>query len=821
MGKDVESGETTALLKKDWLQEFEKPPVGGYPGNPACRNQLTLAFRTSFFACILASAIWIPETKPYIDQGFAKFIPLSVLMIFFTMQPVFGSIIGSATAAITGTFFACLNIFILRGFFPDGVTPGAGHFSPASIVGWLDLAIFNMVLLTTDVRMGLRMFAMGHNTGYMLAFLNPADQSVFSKNFKINPDGIAVNCLKVTFMACSLTCLANLLPTPFGWAVDNMKANARRVSAYVAKNFISSVDYYQGTTASVLIEKQMESTVKVESEIGGMGASIDGAWYEGFDVGKRGVVRNLHSAHKTLLGELLDITKAMEIAIKTEDFAESHCNLMKAIGNESGKLADSTGQLLMEITSFAGDGDVSSEESAQLAAQEDAVKADMKALAKAFDDKRREFDPIHREVLNESFFVFTLSAYARKVVAYSDTLRNDPPVGDSFMQMAWKSFKGTFTLDGVGDAHSAIATRSWVALMLAFIYGVALDNYGGAAAVTIVFLQSTRVAPDIEATLKVLQAVAIASVLSSIIYARSCQTGYGEYLLPILSFLYWWGCLYVNFSGCSFALIGLLAAALSPFVLVVRCPAPEEVSGTAGALGLWIGVRGFLIALFIMSIAEYLSSKHSLSKIAYDNLDNALAAITEALQACWDKKDPGEALEPVAKACSDAKTFGKAAVMEPRYYKCKWKYELLTGVTDMAESMRLDITFMRQAMCGADGKTKGVFACLEGLPAFAEMKADLLSTLAEAKGITNDLLKHDFGPFKGLDRFPSLEGIDELDGLEQALKDVNKVEGIAFPTDPIETLEDDLLCQISIIFLMLEFFNKHLGNIIAENVRQS
>jgi hypothetical protein len=33
--------------------------------------------------------------------------------------------------------------------------------------------------------------------------------------------------------------------------------------------------------------------------------------------------------------------------------------------------------------------------------------------------------------------------------------------------------------------------------MLGFIYGVVLDNYGGAAAVTIVFLQSQRVAPDI------------------------------------------------------------------------------------------------------------------------------------------------------------------------------------------------------------------------------------------------------------------------------------------------------------------------------------
>merc|ERR1719355_505203 len=168
--------------------------------------------------------------------------------------------------------------------------------------------------------------------------------------------------------------------------------------------------------------------------------------------------------------------------------------------------------------------------------------------------------------------------------------------------------------------------------MLAFVYGVFVDGYGGAAAVTIVFLQSTRVAPDIEATLKVLQAVAISSVLSAIIYARSCQTGYGEYLLPFLAFLYWWGMLYVHFSGCSFAQIGLLAAALSPFVLVVRCPAADKVSGSAGALPLWIGVRGFLIALFIMSLAEYLSSKDGLCFLSYDALDKAINGIKGALE---------------------------------------------------------------------------------------------------------------------------------------------------------------------------------------------
>jgi hypothetical protein len=357
--------------------------------------------------------------------------------------------------------------------------------------------------------------------------------------------------------------------------------------------------------------------------------------------------------------------------------------------------------------------------------------------------------------------------------------------------------------------------------MLGFIYGVVLDNYGGAAAVTIVFLQSQRVAPDINASLQCLQAVAISSILSAIIYSRSCQTGYGEYLLPFLSFLYWWGMLYVYFSGCSFAQVGCLAAALSPFVLVVRCPPPDEVSGRAGALGLWIGVRGFIIALFIMSLAEYFSSKDGLVHIAYSKLDEALTGIRDALEVACSSDDPSEKLSPVGKLASDCKIYSKAAAMEPRFWKAAWKHELCVQVADLAEMLRLDATFMRQAMCGADGKTKGVFNVLKTLSTYETMHKDLIGTLDDARQVTNDLLKHEWGEFTGLKKLHGMVGTDELDGWEDSIVELNKVDGVEWPKETISTIEDDLLCQISIIFMMLNCVNTRVAGIIAACVAKS
>jgi hypothetical protein len=522
------------------------------------------------------------------------------------------------------------------------------------------------------------------------------------------------------------------------------------------------------------------------------------------------------------MGEILDITKAMEIAIKTEDFADSHITLMKVIGGPASALADSAGELLMAVTEAATDGDLSASEKSGLKAKEETVKADMKTLAKEFDTVRKGFDPIHKEVLNEAFFAFSLSAYARKVIEYSTLLREDAPQGEEFLPVVWKAFKGTFTLEGAPTGHSAIAARCWLAVMIAFIYGVTLDHYTGACAITIVFLQSTRVAPDPLATLQVLTAVAISSCVSAILYARSCQTGQASLVvLPVVAFLYWWLMLYVAFSGSSFALIGILSAALSPFVLVVRCPPPEEVSGSASALGLWIGIRGFMIALMIMSGAEWLSSKDTLSVLAYEPLDKAMLLVVKALKLIWKDRDPSEATAPVGGLLGTAKIYSKAAEQEPRFFRCKWKSDVLFETADMMEFLRLHILTMRHAMCGADGQTGGVFEVLNQVPEFAKMKNDLLDSFEDAHELTMLTLQHEFGEFTALEKMNALEDLDTLDGWEEALVKVNSVPGFGFPKEEIETLEDDLLCQISIVFVMLDFAIKRIATIMATNVRKS
>merc|ERR1719310_2641254 len=187
-------------------------------------------------------------------------MPLATCVFIFTINPMFGAVVANAHAGIIGTFIACFNIFMMRGFFPDGVTAQSANSSPENIVGWLDYLLFNLYFLMTDSRMGTRMFAMACYIGFMLAFLNPLDQSVYSKNFKINPNGIAVSSFIGIAMGSIAAIIAMCIPYPWGFAFSAMKANATAATKDTARLFVAAVKYYSGEKATVLIEKQMVQT---------------------------------------------------------------------------------------------------------------------------------------------------------------------------------------------------------------------------------------------------------------------------------------------------------------------------------------------------------------------------------------------------------------------------------------------------------------------------------------------------------------------------------------------------------------------------------
>ena len=95
---------------------------------------------------LIGCMVWLPEQTKNIGMGrFAQFAGLAgCLMCFFSTFSI-GGVLNTASAGISGCFVACLNVWLLRGFFPNGVEPGMTATSPASITGWIDLVMCNLM----------------------------------------------------------------------------------------------------------------------------------------------------------------------------------------------------------------------------------------------------------------------------------------------------------------------------------------------------------------------------------------------------------------------------------------------------------------------------------------------------------------------------------------------------------------------------------------------------------------------------------------------------------------------------------------------------
>merc|ERR1719310_413157 len=379
---------------------------------------------------ILASIIWIPAIRKPFPNQIQGMVPLLICLFVFTVNPMVGTALGNAIAGINGTFWACFHMWFMNGIFPGGMKEGMSPTSACAIFGWANFLIFLWLTLWCKCGMGTKMFFLATHIGFMLAFLNPASTLPFSENFTISMKGTAVNTMIATCLGTLSAPLMNLLPYPMSFAYSTMKENAVKASTDTGKLFSFIIDYYCGSEGSVVVESCVKHAGDLRAELDGMGGPIGAAWFEGFDLGTRGLVRALMKSHSTLMNDVYDRMKAILVVVRSEDFGPSHTAIMGKITDATMRVALATKKLLMAVTEAATDGDISSKEKAELQSLILESKAAVKALAKDFDGARKALNtPVAQDLLGENYFVLTISAYARLVVDYTEMMMSSPPQG--------------------------------------------------------------------------------------------------------------------------------------------------------------------------------------------------------------------------------------------------------------------------------------------------------------------------------------------------------------------------------------------------------
>jgi hypothetical protein len=266
-------------------------------------------------------------------------------------------------------------------------------------------------------------------------------------------------------------------------------------------------------------------------------------------------------------------------------------------------------------------------------------------------------------------------------------------------------------------------------------------------------------------------------------------------------------------------------AALSPFALYKFC-APDTPEAQAGmAIGLWGGIRALLIAVVITVFAEFLHVPGLFTRLSREHLDEAFAAIQESFKNVFPEgsaKETKQAVEDALKTAAgklgDAETYNVACKMEPRLWMAPWKSAFVEETAGHLKKIRLDMLLIKQALCGLDGKMGEMVELLAKVPEVAHMRKDLNETIGDARALAIGLLKHEYGPFPGLNDLKTVEGLDELEGFDEAIDGLNKFLEI---TEVPETMEDDHGVRLSIVFVMLEYLIKHVAAITQGGVKLS
>merc|ERR1719428_1222226 len=480
--------------------------------------------------------------------------------------------------------------------------------------------------------------------------------------------------------------------------------------------------------------------------------------------------------------------------------------------------------LLMEVTNAISDGDLSSSEKDSLRKNVKKAKAAVAELSTEFDTVRRTFDaPIHAELLGESFFVLELSAYARLICEYTEGVcNNPPPAGDGVFADLSNWFSSTWKWEDLTEKYNMnFAIRYWVAVTFAFCYCVFIAKWVMSVAVICTFLLSTRVAPDIQGSLDGMLGVTSAILAGAITYDLSCSHfgAYGNYVLPAAAFVFWMVTLYAWSSGSKFAGMALLTAAIGATKFVALCP---ETKVAGGELGLWMSMMYVMYSTVIICASEAIFAVDRASNLARDALDGAFKGVQDALTAFWEQKDIGDAIAPVGGLCDQANAFNNSARIEPRLWRLDWKTDLHNDLVESIRTLRLDLLMMESAMEGGSGSASGLFDKFTDTDEWGAIRKDLDDTLEQARYLAVTLVGLEKGKFKALEKeidFEADNKMDELEALPDLLKALAGV--LEFPEIAPESMEDDALCKVSVVLVMLQSTCLHIAHVVHVVINNS
>jgi len=715
----------------------------------------------------------------------------------------------------------------------------------------------------------VRMFGVCYHVYFFMEVMNPNSLTKFNTTWAVDWLSYTTATMITSSIGMAVAVLVMVFPTPIR-AVTACREQGISTVFKLTKLVDDLVVYFNREEASVRIVQLQEVAVNLRHDIEGMQANIDAAWWETLDLCRSGRSRALLNRHKVLMTRMSDTVFSLQVCISKEDFGSTHIQLMGKIAPQVDALTKATKSCLRAATLAANDGFIDKFEAAAIESKIKDIEKSIGDLAVAFNDARKEISPDQRitvQLQSESFFVYCLSVYARRTMDYTqEMLENPPKFGTTELpwlpKAIWTEFKKVFDTGVIlmDPAYRSFTLRNTLSITLAFYVGYFFCDYSGVPAGTVAVLISNFSGSALQKNLGRMQAVTLGQVLPFIIkQAIGTSCGHARVALQY-AMIFAWEMItaYIYNASASYGYVGCLLAATGVGTLIYPCldeaPTAEAVDATQFAA--YTKICNTTIAVICMTAVDLYLASATAAELAADDLKCAMIVIDAYFQACLVKRKPNTGdcergaivkrlkvdlkdrsiIEKVGtkknlrspstifRYLSNAEAMGGEANLEPRYHRTPWPSDFFTNVTTAANVLRANLKEFEHVLRGPYPYYSDVFECCREMQPFKSMHLDILNTMDEMLTMVDTILKNDTGKtqhgvVKRLNKLEKIDKIEDMQALFEALN-LSDFPGLQYPETAPPTLEEDLLCRLNVVFMIMESTIEKVAEILKACVKE-
>eukprot|EP00405_Crypthecodinium_cohnii_P012886 CAMPEP_0206443648 /NCGR_PEP_ID=MMETSP0324_2-20121206/14481_1 /ASSEMBLY_ACC=CAM_ASM_000836 /TAXON_ID=2866 /ORGANISM="Crypthecodinium cohnii, Strain Seligo" /LENGTH=929 /DNA_ID=CAMNT_0053911599 /DNA_START=66 /DNA_END=2855 /DNA_ORIENTATION=+ len=742
--------------------------------------------------------------------------PGVVQTMIFTVTNSSGTTTKLAWQGIAGTFLSVLNVYIMSAIWPMG---GADpSFSP--IYGYLNLTVVLFLFLATKADTNTMMLGMSTTIGLMIHFMNPNTPPTIgtwpSPIPGINWDGETT----VTMLSCTAGCLlsivATILPKPV-MSIRSVHTDAVQIIKGIDEIFSAAIEYWAADSPG---PKRFQIYAKMNSlnkAVARVGKNLEDAYWETFDIGNFGRIRNLYGKLRTAISSSSDEVFILKAATGCLDFewnnGEPHQTVVQRVKPSLKKLKVNAIACLETCRLACKDGSISAEEERAIQAARDSIEAAQQELSNEFQLATNKGKDMYlsEKIAPESLFIFAVSMWAQECADFAGELKgfeaeygNVPFINrfKNFFKAIAVSLVDTFNpTDAFSPAQLRYVLVNFLPIMGTVLVAMNIDGT--------VFVQYSSTMPGLLAYLVTkdhfipfmknaqrLTGVTFGHTMPllvmSVVQLLPCDSCFRFAFHMGSIFMFYVTFNFMNFASLQWSGVGLTIAAFGIYPLFRQC-SPDSLDDNFGAH--YKAIAQTIVAIMLKIFTSTVLADSTPRDNAVKRLTEANTLASEAMQAFYSGNVKGQGGLAEKKNALKGKLGELEAIApltDPKLEivpggRAPFKYSFLTTIIDQYKLILSDMDMLVLAVAGSDSRrvvmagSKQIqddammkkdeadfFKVLTGQEAWNTVRSDLTDTMNRTFALSKEILSHDTEkPLKGevLEKMNSMTKVTTLEGI--------------------------------------------------------